>query len=466
MTAEAGAAREPRALEGADAGIARIFSADGRHRGMGILVSPRLVLTCAHVVNLATGRAIGDPDGPSGQAEVVIDFPLSASGGMLAATVARFAAPDRAGRSAIGDLALLRLTADAPRDAGRAILADVADLTEPDRGLKVFGFPGEDAAGRWARALVAERSNPAWIQIDGAAEGGVAIEPGFSGAAVHSPEDDAVVGMVVSRLRAGDRAVAFMIPSAAIIAFAPEVPHESRTLPSGFSRHWSLAFIATFVVALSHFLADRIQEFPAWLSLGFGNKQLSSFYGMHLCAIAPVYLFHRMRRFAVSRREHVWWRRVPRLSLRSPGIAPASASAAGAVAILLMAGALLYMQGHFVKRFFAEGHVYVYGDVFGYTRAEMLSLAPGIRCEVGGSTLCTHPHARRFGVVAPKPGAPGGYLDNVYHYGDVTARVPRTQTFFPILQPAIVLALTALVAVLAAAAWIVIIGRAAGDRPS
>jgi hypothetical protein len=44
------------ALHGRNAGVARIVSGDdGSHIGMGIVLGPRSVLTCAHVVNRALG---------------------------------------------------------------------------------------------------------------------------------------------------------------------------------------------------------------------------------------------------------------------------------------------------------------------------------------------------------------------------------------------------------------------------
>jgi hypothetical protein len=45
--------------------------------------------------------------------------------------------------------------------------------------------------------------------------------------------------------------------------------------------------------------------------------------------------------------------------------------------------------------------------------------------------------------VKPKPSSEGAYWDNAYHYGD-TWEGGMTVTFFPILQPVIVLFLTGL----------------------
>ena len=46
--------KQPPMLYGRNAAIARILSSvDGAHVGMGIVIGPRRVLTCAHVVNQA-----------------------------------------------------------------------------------------------------------------------------------------------------------------------------------------------------------------------------------------------------------------------------------------------------------------------------------------------------------------------------------------------------------------------------
>src|SRR5262249_39687271 len=54
--------------------IARILSVSGAVAGVGVLVGPREVLTCAHVVNSALGHDQRSQDPPN--AAVVIDFPL------------------------------------------------------------------------------------------------------------------------------------------------------------------------------------------------------------------------------------------------------------------------------------------------------------------------------------------------------------------------------------------------------
>ncbi len=63
--------------------------------------------------------------------------------------------------------------------------------------------------------------------------------------------------------------------------------------------------------------------------------------------------------------------------------------------------------------------------------------------------LCTHPNAGLFSLVPAKPTAEGkprphAYFDNAYHIGDLNLRPPYTKTFFPILEPAVVLAGTVL----------------------
>jgi hypothetical protein len=59
---------------GIKSSIARVRGSDGRVAGAGFLVGDRLVLTCAHVVNLAVGRATPAAERPGG--ELAVDFPL------------------------------------------------------------------------------------------------------------------------------------------------------------------------------------------------------------------------------------------------------------------------------------------------------------------------------------------------------------------------------------------------------
>src|SRR5439155_10164216 len=70
-----------------------------------------------------------------------------------------------------------------------------------------------------------------WIQIEGLASQGGRVQSGFSGGPVWDVTVEGVVGIVVAAVVAGDTKLAWMIPSAALLAAWPEVL-AARSVPA------------------------------------------------------------------------------------------------------------------------------------------------------------------------------------------------------------------------------------------
>ncbi|MFJ8079320.1 trypsin-like peptidase domain-containing protein [Streptomyces sp. NPDC096205] len=169
----------------------------GNAVGAGFLLGPETVLTCAHVVNSAHGRALFETRAP-GLAELRVE--LQGAAGVpvtLAARVshwipprARDGGPVRPGDPDwLGDLAVLRVDAlpggllAAPRPAPMKV------------GQEVTVWHGGRHPSTLAR-LTTVGLHGSLSYLDGAPTG-MAVGRGYSGGPLWSDADDAVVGMVV-----------------------------------------------------------------------------------------------------------------------------------------------------------------------------------------------------------------------------------------------------------------------------
>ena len=89
--------------------------------GMGILVSNREILTCAHVIDAALGKEWQNWESP---AKVRFFFPLVDGNPCAVGTVdrKRWFPPSRLGHSEPSDIAVVELDDNAPAAAGRATI--------------------------------------------------------------------------------------------------------------------------------------------------------------------------------------------------------------------------------------------------------------------------------------------------------------------------------------------------------
>ncbi|WP_037792946.1 trypsin-like peptidase domain-containing protein, partial [Streptomyces sp. Mg1] len=135
--------------------VVRVAGTDGTVGGVGFLIAPDLVITCAHVVRDALGPPREHTGAPAG--ELTLDRPL-AGPGRAAAEVAHWA-PPRPDRT--GDIAVLRLREPLPgavplamaeRGACGATPYGSFGLTRafPDGVWRRDGLRGESAENRVA----------------------------------------------------------------------------------------------------------------------------------------------------------------------------------------------------------------------------------------------------------------------------------------------------------------------------
>jgi V8-like Glu-specific endopeptidase len=188
-----------------DSGLAvRVLDTAGRTAGVGVLVGPQQILTCAHVVNAALGRDPTAQDQPAG--EVTVEFAVG-DGPWLRARVECWWPPPRT--RAIGDdIAGLVLTGtELPAGATPVRLA----ANPPARGrvVDVFGYPDTPPRpdGAWVEATVRGQVGGRHLQLDSTADSALRIQPGFSGAPVYDRATSRVVGLLTATPPAasGDR---------------------------------------------------------------------------------------------------------------------------------------------------------------------------------------------------------------------------------------------------------------------
>ncbi|MEV6111521.1 trypsin-like peptidase domain-containing protein [Streptomyces sp. NPDC052109] len=164
--------------------------------GAGFLVTPRTVLTCAHVIQ-------GDP-------AVTVSFPNRPELAGLPATVT---VPGgwAGGATDPGDLAVLELDRDVPVAPARFA---PPGAEQGSASLLAYGFPegyDEGVLARYravSRTLIADQ----WVQLEATSGHGQPLAGGFSGAAVTLP-DDRVVGMVAQVAGEPDVRVGRMLPT-------------------------------------------------------------------------------------------------------------------------------------------------------------------------------------------------------------------------------------------------------------
>ncbi|GAA2786171.1 hypothetical protein GCM10010452_12840 [Crossiella cryophila] len=181
----------------------------GEPLGMGCLVGPRQVLTCAHVVADALGVPLA---GPAPRLPVRVDFPLVAAGEFVEATVASWD-PERD----VAGLVLERTPAAAA--AARVVSVDAVWGHE----VRAFGVPVGHDQGVWASGVLRGSSASGMVQIDDERTGGFSLAPGFSGAPVWDHAADGVVGIVAAAERQAHRRTGYLIPAALLNQAWPEL---------------------------------------------------------------------------------------------------------------------------------------------------------------------------------------------------------------------------------------------------
>ncbi|MEU8352429.1 trypsin-like peptidase domain-containing protein [Streptomyces sp. NPDC048845] len=165
----------------------------GKASGAAALLTPRALLTCAHVVNDALGRDMLSEAPPPAGHPVEIAFHGAEGVRRRSARVGVWVPPQRTSPVLwTGDLAVLELTEDAP-DGHRPVV-----WQDMEEGCSVRAWHGGGEAVTFADTKVKFRDGR-FGYLDGELSG-VAIGPGFSGGPLWSVEDASVVGLVVAHL--------------------------------------------------------------------------------------------------------------------------------------------------------------------------------------------------------------------------------------------------------------------------
>ena len=198
--------------------------------GVGIVVSDRHIVTCAHVVNGAIGgRVQRAQERPGPEVRIQVDFPLlgDAEGGPLrSCRIEAWTPPPSSGFSG-GDVAGLVLVGEGlPEGAGPARLIDPAN--HRDAALKVFGYPGDPprrSNGAWSPLQLRGAVGGGFLQLDADSQSAIRAQPGYSGspAVVIDEAGDAVLGMLAVASRDEDTRDAYAIPVSLLVNTWPEV---------------------------------------------------------------------------------------------------------------------------------------------------------------------------------------------------------------------------------------------------
>jgi hypothetical protein len=193
----------------------RIRTSQGGTAGAGVLVSPRHVLTCAHVVCTALGLPWAEEDTPRPREPVTVDAPRG--GGSWQATATVLDDGWFADRSP-WDAAVLLLDRPAPADPPEMRLCG----SEPGRAVSMVGFSHEAVpAGVWSRAVLVGHGGGRrfeYVQFDVTSSTTARVVHGFSGSGVREHPGGALIGIVCDAMRddRGLGASGWLIPIEAV----------------------------------------------------------------------------------------------------------------------------------------------------------------------------------------------------------------------------------------------------------
>lgn len=191
------------------AGVARLRAGSAGSSvviGSGFLAGPRQILTCAHVVNAALGRAEMDSEVPPTAARISLDLPHSGLMGLVSSVSAWYPPREGAALEAapLSDVAVLELDA-APTIPPYAL----AEKVPPDTPLRAVGFPEGNDQGEDTRITAGLPTAYKWLAVDAGRNVGAFVRRGYSGGPAFVLRATVVAGMVVARDQ-NDRA--YLIP--------------------------------------------------------------------------------------------------------------------------------------------------------------------------------------------------------------------------------------------------------------
>lgn len=435
-------------LKGRNAGVVRIVTeGDEDHVGMGFMLDDRRLLTCAHVVNDALNRPRNSQSRP--QEKVLVEFPLLPTYASQRARVVEWLPVERGNRA--GDLAMLELD-DALAEVGCSPLVDITGRSLDGDKLQVYGILAGERTGEHIAARFSGFARGALVQIDSADKQGRLIRPGFSGAGVYDEHEGAVIGMVQSvkvdvhiapsesTVRISQAAQMLSVPQ--IMKMMPGLEVEERTQPAWLRAGWSVSASVLFLLSLSHlWVTQQGAGLIAALALETRHPQIAGFLGMHAVAVVGLLVAWILLRYARDFQLSHWSERIPPFPFMPVRWCTGPRRRMSWIVIVVFVLVPVYAEVHFVTKFHKEGQVWADRMVLGKA-AWPAGASPPCLPNDGGNRYCQHPDATRYGWVTPASGAQGGYLNDVYRYGEPRDGLSTAAfTFFPGLQPLLVLGL-------------------------
>ncbi|MBW4502168.1 MAG: AAA-like domain-containing protein [Scytonema hyalinum WJT4-NPBG1] len=210
-----------------ESSVVRIYSNGGKVVGAGFLVSPKYILTCAHVVADALGVARNIVEKP--EQAVSLDFPIVAAKQFFKARVVfwRPIHPDEFAE----DIAGLELESSPPDAVKPAQLVTSEDLW--GHPFRVLGFPLKQPNGAWASGELRAGIGNGWVQLEDVKQQGYALEPGFSGAPIWDEKLVGIAGMAVAaEIARPDAKAAFMIPTKVLCEAWSELGEQAIAQPA------------------------------------------------------------------------------------------------------------------------------------------------------------------------------------------------------------------------------------------
>ncbi|MEW2156771.1 hypothetical protein AB0950_15935 [Streptomyces sp. NPDC007189] len=187
-----------------------ILGPTGAPVGGGVVMPPRYVLTCAHVVTSALGRQWHDDPGATVTIGLSNGLRLRGSPG---------GGHQYAGGHSHEDFSVLTLHGDLSLVGDRFPTSHghlSAGSYSAKRRMQVYGYPQGQPHGVWADCLMAGPGGPdsALIQLNDAPDTGRRVGKGYSGCGVKDVATSRVMGLAVLRDKAPDAGVTWMIPLA------------------------------------------------------------------------------------------------------------------------------------------------------------------------------------------------------------------------------------------------------------
>ena len=256
-------------------GIVTNHAANGQIVGMGSVIAPQKILTCAHVVNSALARPAESDLKPLGK--ILVGFPLHLGVERVYGTVEDWYAmnPTPTNPDAPVDVAIIAL------EKPVAACVGIAEFCSHTNGhvVRSYGFRSRRTEGvttvhhpngEWVEGIVLGTVAGNQVQVDGVRETGIFLQPGFSGAGVFDLKYSCNVGVVVTANLDVSERIGRMIPN--IVLRAMPGFAQVREGDSSFRSIRHLIGEGTSVDAKA--LREEVGKYLKWAHERYGTIEL------------------------------------------------------------------------------------------------------------------------------------------------------------------------------------------------